>query len=215
MRSSPTVVPQLSMEVDIPLVLRGIPVRAANISAASRIVVHSAPQSLGADRFRYLRLRLREHRKSRKLQTVIITSPLPLDGKSTTTLNLATSLAEGGRRSVLCVEADLHHPTLARALGIECTHGIRGVHPRQAGSTLGDDANRATGLVLDASWIMAGKPNGVASVRWPHQHDGRSDPPFRLDPIRHTANPCVNGHGVDFHPCGRHLVGDTREPDTT
>lgn len=109
---------------EIPPALREIPVRSVDVTPESRIVVYSEPHGLGADRYRYLRLRLREYRKSRKLQTVIITSPLPLDGKSTTTLNLATSLADGGRRTVLCIEADLHHPSLAATLGIEARRGL-------------------------------------------------------------------------------------------
>ena len=108
----------------MPSALEGIAIRSAKISPESRIVAHTLPQGLGADRYRYLRLRLREYRKSRKLQSLTITSPLPLDGKSTTALNLSTSLAEGGRRSVLCIEADLYHPSLASTLGIEAPRGL-------------------------------------------------------------------------------------------
>lgn len=113
-----------SFSSDVPPALRHVPVQPVTIDDASRLVVYSDPQSIGADRFRYLRLKLREHRKSRKLQTVAVTSAIPLDGKSTIAVNLATSLAEGGRRSVLCIEADLHHPTLAQSLGIEPAIGF-------------------------------------------------------------------------------------------
>lgn len=116
--------PAVSSPSDIPPALRHVPAHTVTVDDSSRVVVQSDPQGIGADRFRYLRLKLREHRKSRKLQTIVVTSALPLDGKSTTALNLATALAEGGRRSVLCVEADLHHPTLARTFGIEAATGF-------------------------------------------------------------------------------------------
>ena len=54
----------------------------------------------------------------------MITSPLPQDGKSTVALNLATALAEGGKRTVLLIEADLYHPTLTERLGLEVGLGL-------------------------------------------------------------------------------------------
>jgi capsular exopolysaccharide synthesis family protein len=89
-----------------------------------RIVLHSNPLSPGADRFRYLRMCLRELSHTGKLKTLLITSPLPQDGKSTITLNLATAMAEGGKRSVLVIEADLHHPTLTEQLSLEMRPGL-------------------------------------------------------------------------------------------
>jgi capsular exopolysaccharide synthesis family protein len=94
------------------------------ITPGTRIVVANEPRSPGADRFRYLRMRLRELRNKTKLHSLVITSALPKDGKSTVALNVATVLAEGGEQSVLLVEADLHHPTLARTLGISIRPGL-------------------------------------------------------------------------------------------
>lgn len=94
------------------------------VTPATRIAVAAEPRSPGADRFRYLRMRLRELRGKTKLQSLAITSPLPQDGKSTVAMNLATVLSAGGERSVLLVEADLHRPTLARTLSIPVTSGL-------------------------------------------------------------------------------------------
>jgi succinoglycan biosynthesis transport protein ExoP len=90
----------------------------------SRIVFHSDPRSPGADRFRYLRMRLRELWDAGKLRSVLITSPLPQDGKSTIALNLATVLAEHGKRTVLLIEADLHHPTLSSQFALPARKGL-------------------------------------------------------------------------------------------
>jgi len=74
------------------------PVENAEILPETRLVFHTDPRSPGADRYRLLRMRLRELGSSGKLKTLLITSPLPHDGKSTVCLNLATALAEAARR---------------------------------------------------------------------------------------------------------------------
>jgi capsular exopolysaccharide synthesis family protein len=69
-------------------------------------------------------MRLRELKAAVNLRKLLITSPLPQDGKSTVALNLATALAEGGKRSVLVIEADLYHPTLAQRLELPIRPGL-------------------------------------------------------------------------------------------
>jgi capsular exopolysaccharide synthesis family protein len=101
-----------------------VPVDEVQIPPESRIVLLTNPRSPGADRFRFLRMRLRELKEVAKLRSLVVTSPLPQDGKSTIAANLATALAEGGERSVLLVEADLHCPSMARRLGIQSRPGL-------------------------------------------------------------------------------------------
>ena len=117
--------------------LREIPVEEVAIKPECRLVFLTDPSGAGADRLRLLRMRLREFRDLAKLQKLAITSPLPQDGKSTIALNLATALAEGGNRSVVLVEGDLHHPTLAERLGLKTRPGLaecvqRGLDPMSA-----------------------------------------------------------------------------------
>jgi polysaccharide biosynthesis transport protein len=122
-RSSPSR-PPLFEETELSPSLGEAPVDEAHIGPDSRLVVWTDPRSPGADRFRYLRMRLGELKDIAKLRTLMITSPLPRDGKSTVILNLATVLAEGGKQSVLVIEADLHHPILAHRLGVEGQAGL-------------------------------------------------------------------------------------------
>jgi capsular exopolysaccharide synthesis family protein len=95
-----------------------------------QVIFHTDPTGVAADRFRLLRMRLGECWKAGKLKSVLITSPLPGDGKSTTALNLTTAIAEEKLRSVLLIDADLHRGSITQQLNLErcpgfaqCLHG--------------------------------------------------------------------------------------------
>jgi capsular exopolysaccharide synthesis family protein len=109
---------------DNPSELTGIPAEEVQVQPASRIVYYGDPGSPGADRFRFLRMRLRELRGHTKVKSLLITSPLPNDGKSTIALNLATALAQRGKYKVLLIEGDLHHSCLTPRLMLKAQAGL-------------------------------------------------------------------------------------------
>ena len=107
-----------------------LPVEEIHVENLARLIFYTNPTSTAADKFRLLRMRLDECWKNGRLKSVLVSSPLPGDGKSTTALNLATALAEKRTRSVLLVDADLHHGSITQQLtpgpcaGLaECLHG--------------------------------------------------------------------------------------------
>ena len=105
-------------------VLEAVTTDLVQIQRSTRIAVYDDPRGPCADRFRLLRLRLNERWNAETMKTLLITSPLPGDGKSTIALNLATTLAERGKRTVLLIGADLHHATLTEQLGLSDRRGL-------------------------------------------------------------------------------------------
>jgi polysaccharide biosynthesis transport protein len=68
-----------------------------------------------AEAFRLLRANLRYFNVDRHIDSIVVTSAAPADGKSTIAWYLAVAAADAGDR-VLLLEADLRHPTLSRRL---------------------------------------------------------------------------------------------------
>jgi capsular exopolysaccharide synthesis family protein len=84
----------------------------------SRLVSLTDQASLSAEKFRFLGVRLRQLRQTRSLKTVLITSTIPEEGKSTVSANLAITLAQRRQQKVLLLEGDLRRPSLSGKLGI-------------------------------------------------------------------------------------------------
>jgi polysaccharide biosynthesis transport protein len=101
-----------------------VPSLPARIGSESRLIVSSDPHSPGSERFRLIRMALRNAAGGKLPKVLLITSALPKDGKSTVALNLATSLSEGGKYKVLLLEADLHRPSLLENLGLDRMTGL-------------------------------------------------------------------------------------------
>ena len=75
-----------------------------SITAQSRLICFTDNQSLGAEAFRLLRVRLRDLQRKRQLKKVLITSTIPQEGKSVSTANLACTLARRATQRILVLE---------------------------------------------------------------------------------------------------------------
>lgn len=76
-----------------------------------------------SEAFRMLRTRLRYFNVDRELRSLVVTSALPTEGKSTIACNLALTSAEAGSQVIL-LEADFHKQTLARGLDLAPMPGL-------------------------------------------------------------------------------------------
>jgi capsular exopolysaccharide synthesis family protein len=100
------------------------PVLSATIRDESRLVSMGKEGSLGAEKFRFLAVRLRQLRQSRPLKKVLITSTIPQEGKSTVASNLACTLARRKPQKTLLLEGDLRRPNITSRFGLGQLPGL-------------------------------------------------------------------------------------------
>lgn len=86
-------------------------------------VVSDAPSSPIAESFRNLRSRLFLKFKNKELNTIIVTSSQPKDGKSFISYNLGASIAGVGHKTVV-IDCDLRRPTLHNTFKIKNVLGV-------------------------------------------------------------------------------------------
>jgi capsular exopolysaccharide synthesis family protein len=90
----------------------------------SRLICLTAKDSLGAEKFRFLGVRLRQFQQGRPLKKVLITSTIPEEGKSTISGNLAATLARKQKQKILLLEGDLRRPSLCHQFGLSKLPGL-------------------------------------------------------------------------------------------
>jgi capsular exopolysaccharide synthesis family protein len=94
-----------------------------SVLPSSKLVFLTEPDSLAAEKFRFLGVRLRQLQQNRPLKKVLVTSTIPEEGKSTVSANLAGVLARR-KQSVLLIEGDLRRPGLAQQFGLGRLAGL-------------------------------------------------------------------------------------------
>ena len=110
--------------VDGPNLLASFPSLPICLMPDSRLVAVGKEESLGAEKFRFLAVRLRQLRQTRLIKKILITSTIPQEGKSTVSANLACTLARRRQHKTLLIEGDLRRPTIAQKFGLGPVPGL-------------------------------------------------------------------------------------------
>lgn len=87
------------------------------------LLTQTSHQSPRAEAFRQIRTNLQFANVSSSSKSVLVTSSLPGEGKSTTAINMAIAMAQSGQRVVL-IDGDLRRPMVANYLGLESGAGL-------------------------------------------------------------------------------------------
>jgi non-specific protein-tyrosine kinase len=111
------------------------------------LVMLADPTSRDAEQFRALRSSLDLANAEHGARTIMITSAIDAEGKSTTVANLALALARAGRRVVL-IDADLGRPHLHRLFGLDERPGLTDI---ELGEARLEEALRLIGLTEEPS----------------------------------------------------------------
>jgi succinoglycan biosynthesis transport protein ExoP len=93
---------------------------------AVELVTQSRPKSQMAESYRALRTSLLLTSVGGPPRVILVTSALPQEGKTTTSINVAIVLAQKGTR-VLLVDADLRRPSIHKTLGMGPRSGLSNV----------------------------------------------------------------------------------------
>jgi len=87
------------------------------------LITLTNPRSPATEAYRTLRTNLTFAALDKPIETLVVTSAAPGEGKSTVLANLAVTMAQGGRRTIL-VDADLRRPGLHEIFGIVNDQGL-------------------------------------------------------------------------------------------
>jgi capsular exopolysaccharide synthesis family protein len=121
---------------------------------AVELVTQVRPQSQMAESYRALRTSLLLSNLGAPPKVIMVTSALPQEGKTTTSINCAVVLAQKGVR-VLLIDADLRRPSIHKTLGLGPHSGLSNV---LTGSTTLEQAISRTAILPNLFVLAAGTP---------------------------------------------------------
>ena len=117
------------------------------------LITLTDPRAPAAEAYRTLRTNLYFSSLDRALETLVVTSAAPGDGKSTTLANLAVTMSQGEKRTIL-VDADLRKPSLHKLFGVSNNQGLTTMAVED--SALAEPPLVETGL--DNLWLLPSGP---------------------------------------------------------
>ena len=89
----------------------------------SSLITLSDPRSPAAEAYRTLRTNIDFYSLERSIHTLLVTSVAPNENKSITVANLAVSMAQGDKQTIL-VDADVRRPALHTLFGLNNDKGL-------------------------------------------------------------------------------------------
>lgn len=126
--------------------------KVTNMSTSIQLTALKAPMSVVTEQIKTIRTNLNYAMVGKPLKTLMITSAIQGEGKSTIGGNLAVEYAKKGMQ-VLLVDADLRRPTIHHTFGVS---NQRGLSTWLSGQLV--DVNDAIYPVLDHLFVMPSGP---------------------------------------------------------
>jgi non-specific protein-tyrosine kinase len=117
------------------------------------LITLSEPRSQAAEAYRTLRTNLTFAALDNPIETLVVTSAAPDEDKSKILANLAVTMAQSERRTIL-VEADLRRPGLREVFGIDSERGLTSMIVEEA--ALGSPPLLETGV--ENLWLLPSGP---------------------------------------------------------
>ena len=89
-------------------------------------IIEKEPKSIAAESYRTLRTNIQYSSFDKEYRVIVVTSSEPGEGKSTTSGNLALSMAQGDKRVIL-IDCDLRKPSLHKKIKLSYLVGLSDV----------------------------------------------------------------------------------------
>jgi len=90
------------------------------------LIVKNKPRSHISEAYRTLRTNIKFSSLDKPLNTIMVTSAVPQEGKNTNTVNLALTIAESGEK-VIIIDADLRVPLIHKVFNSDSNPGLTNV----------------------------------------------------------------------------------------
>jgi capsular exopolysaccharide synthesis family protein len=144
----------------------------------AELITYLDPQSQAAESYRAIRATIFFAGRERRIGTILVTSPTPGDGKTTSAVNLAIAMAHASRRTLL-LDADFRKSSTRSVFGFTDKKGLLAVmegrmawpdavHPTQI---RGLDVLPCGSTTMDASELVAGEAFGSLLEELSTQYD--------------------------------------------
>lgn len=142
------------------------------------LVAYYEPQSEIAEAYRALRTSILLSSAGGPPQSIVVTSALPQDGKTMTSINIAIVMAQQAKR-VLLVDADLRRPSIHRAFQVRPQVGLSNILSGGANVSAATLTTRQRNLFILPSGSIPPQPSELLSAplmqdllrRWREEYD--------------------------------------------
>ena len=151
---------EVARKLGLPILAR-IPAPPRQLRSTNRLAMLADPEGTFAEPFRVLRTNVEFANIELNAKTIMVTSALEEEGKSTTVANLAVSVARSGKRAIL-VDLDLRRPYQHRFFPLGRRPGLTDVALRHVSI---DDALAPYPLTDGPSWSLRSRGgNGTVTI---------------------------------------------------
>ncbi len=96
------------------------------VAESAALISHQRPRSEAAEAYRAVRTSILLSALGEPPRAIMVTSSMPQEGKTTTSINTALVLAQKGGK-VLLVDADMRRPSVQKSLNLRTRHGLSSI----------------------------------------------------------------------------------------